>query len=150
MREIKFRAWVHDIDGMVYPEVLVLKNGKPLCLKVEANNVLITEERLKDSTKVSISQKPSKLVEADWELMQFTGLSDKNGKEIYEGDILEWEGVLDMEHNPKRTLVEWSDETFFDGQDIDYCQGYVFEEDPTRAVVVGNKFENPELLKVKP
>lgn len=79
-------------------------------------------------------------------LMQFTGLRDKYGKEIYEGDILRVEGI----DNEARVT-----EVVFDGGCF-YCQHTPTEFKETvafhlmfsdnRAIVVGNIYENPELL----
>ena len=85
-------------------------------------------------------------------IMQFTGLKDKNGKEIYEGDILEHI----VKHNPKqmgktfRNTVE-----YFNGNICGWrirnksfhfklTENWLFNQEPE---VIGNIHENPELLK---
>ena len=71
----------------------------------------------------------------DCELMQYTGLKDKNGKEIYEGDIVNWttEDVNDV--------VRFKDGTFMIG---DVCS---FNVSVSNLEVIGNIYENPDLLK---
>ena len=73
-------------------------------------------------------------------LMQFTGLHDKNGKEIYEGDLLGGDGYKTLE-------VYWVAPTFAVANvedEYDHSQGI-----PTYLEVIGNRFENPELLTNK-
>lgn len=82
-------------------------------------------------------------------LMQFTGLHDKNGKEIYEGDMVkhfESEGYGVVKFLSCSFMVEWI------GQDCysDLLGWYNFKRGaaskPEDYEVIGNVFENPELL----
>ena len=81
----------------------------------------------------------------DYELMQFTGLLDKNGKEIYEGDICKmgWEG-----HEIIAPMI-WNSEKAQFGLDatVDFESPEHIKDVPTRPEVIGNIYENPELLK---
>lgn len=79
-------------------------------------------------------------------LMQYTGLKDKNGKEIYEGDILE--------SDTRFTKVVWHEQMgMWDCSFIKYKKGKTDVEDlephfwKLRCTVVGNIYENKELLK---
>lgn len=76
-------------------------------------------------------------------VMQFTGLRDKNGKEIYEGDILQ-----DGEY-PYRHLIAWDNEavrfvTVLNGNESNGLEQSWIDEIQKR--VIGNIYENPELL----
>ena len=83
--------------------------------------------------------------------MQFTGLKDKNGKEIYEGDIIkinkDWKNSLDITR--KCCLVMFYNGGFMFGRskyNAEFMNTYLWIVSQY-CEVVGNVFENPELLK---
>jgi uncharacterized phage protein (TIGR01671 family) len=69
-------------------------------------------------------------------LMQYTGLKDKNGKEIYEGDI-----VKPFLRDDKLEVVKIHDAI--------YCEPFHYYDSPEDFEVIGNIYENPELLESK-
>ena len=76
------------------------------------------------------------------ELMQYTGLKDKNGVLIYESDIVN-------QHGNYKAVVEFWNGSFGckinQGQWLEFSQNCLFD----KAIVIGNIHENPELLKTK-
>lgn len=142
-REIKFRAWDKKENKLYYPNNC--QNRKDYntyyCGDLEVSLYTI-EELSKDD---------------DFVLMQFTGLQDKNGVDIYEGDIIcddkyntwEWRGIVKFSHGVFG--AEWL--TNIESQSMVGSWGQkhnlrTFDDDILeRKVIIGNVFENPELLK---
>lgn len=139
-REIKFRAWNKKDKVMV--DVAAMNFG-PSGLWSLIEDADDAELQLEDN----------------YELMQYTGLKDKNGREIYEGDIVSFGSVWNNSDN------EDIDEEFHIGV-VEYDPNYAVynvncEESGERHFmfmdvvnydgfgVIGNIFENPELLEAK-
>lgn len=127
MREIKFRVWNPTTSRMIYDTDSV-NLGSGTILEIEKGKVYAEYQ---DEVKRWVLTN----------LMQFTGLLDKNGKEIYEGDIVQ-------DYFGTKFEVVW-DEFMFNLKD--YYDGSA--DYPTVAFaegvfkIIGNIYENPELLE---
>lgn len=122
MREIKFRAF--------------LKKEKCICkvLAVELNRGLdgTLQVEYPDGAKITLNLRSV-------ELMQYTGNKDKNGKEIYEGDIVKtFEEPFFVFYSPEHFCYLLKD-----------VDGYLETMKSYRTQVLGNIYENPELLEGK-
>ena len=70
--------------------------------------------------------------------MQSTGLLDQDGVEIFEGDILEMDFKV---AGDTRHCVYWSYDT------ARFCPELIMQSYTDNAVVIGNSYENPELIE---
>lgn len=122
MREIKFRAWDEDSKFMVEPDFI--NNNGYACFSNWRGTAILSKD-----------------------VMQCTGLKDKNGKEIYEGDIC-------LVHDLEKEVVEVifrKDTASFEG----FLRGIKTFKNPHIELfgsyyeIIGNIYENPELLESK-
>jgi len=79
-----------------------------------------------------------------YEIMQYTGLKDKNGKEIYEGDILKLQPEEGM-------IVEVVNRPELNGYGVIDKEGWQGQlSNKSNHEIIGNIYENPDLLQPKP
>lgn len=74
-----------------------------------------------------------------WEIMQYIGVKDKRGREIYEGDIVDY-SISDTQHSTG--VVRWDDVRlcfFFDGDYKGIIDNYYLKQ----CEIIGNCFEDP-------
>lgn len=131
MREIKFRAWDKENNEMVYQNKLIY-NGK-YKFYVDKYGMVLTKVKV-----FNIYED----VQAD--IMQYTGLKDKNGKEMYEGDIVERTFLNLIERDKFIGTIKYYEGTYNIDNDKEACS--VFHEIDTFEVI-GNIYENKELLE---
>lgn len=129
---LQFRAWDKVFKEMVQVNALVLDEQ---VVKVTYKNGNVAKEDMKE-----------------YELMQSTGLFDKEGTEVFEGDIIAIE-VEEIEtpinakifQNNKIGMLMFH--VFEDNEDVPMVE--LLEENSVAFAVIGNIYENPELLEVE-
>ena len=123
VREIKFRAWNKEHSIMFGVD--------------EIRRDYLSE----DARQIAF-------IRNDCDLMQYTGLRDKNGKEIYEGDITN-HGIIRFGDNYMTETIG------FYLEDIEWCNRggkkhhdtHTLFANTTKFEVIGNIYENPELVE---
>lgn len=91
---------------------------------------------------------------SECELMQYAGFKDKNGNDVYEGDIID---IHQTVNGQNLFIITFQDlkvmPTYLWGDNYEYdileLLDYYCHPDEIEIEVVGNIYENPELLKVK-
>lgn len=145
-REIKFRAWDKKYNIMLEPEAF------------NRNDVWIGGDggvyEIEEWSSYSGGGKIENDVSDQYVLMQYTGLKDRNGKEIYEGDILKGyngiDGYPESKHviqyfQPDCRFISIFANDFAGGKwdDRNESMGLVWVE----CEVIGNIYDNPDLLE---
>lgn len=141
MNKIKFRAWSYSEKRMLDWKELLFSNDRWNLVAALTGEGFATTDG-----------KPS------LQAMQFTGVLDKNGKEIYDGDILK---ISDDYSNELLAIVEFNNINYpeIHGWNLVKCTSKKFDYPKNRAIdyyygvgpepyheVIGNIYENPELM----
>lgn len=135
MRPIKFRAWDPDAKKMFYNCVV----GGSVVIAEHGGSVVDGDfEPRYFTTNNAI---------AGFKVMQFTGLTDKNGKEIYEGDVVSVEyGRGKVIFHAGCFMIEWIDDPEAN-MELLSMRNAKFGHAREDLELLGNIYENPELLK---
>lgn len=124
MRKIKFRVW--DKKQKVMRDVISINFLKKNVILLHPRGHIIRR------------------IDEECVLMQYTGLKDKNGREIYEGDIVKATTYYGTSFQSNILgKVIFKEGAFM----IETERGYTLLDEAKFIKVIGNVFENPELLK---
>ena len=136
MRDIKFKIYFKDEEGFM---------TKPITIEDLLHEDWIDFEN--EEGTLSLPLKDFRFFygkNENYEIMQYTGLKDKNGKEIYEGDVVkvftnkEWRiGIIIYEHSGFTIDVT-------NNKELEYGRTSIIEN---LTEVIGNIYDNPELLE---
>ena len=122
MREIKFRAWHKEKKIM----------GEVLGIDILHKEIFFSNEDVDCYEHTDFK---------DIELMQYTGLKDKNNKEIYEGDIVKFlNGIFEVIWCNEKASFMLKNKEYKEFLNFIYENNNVME-------IVGNIYKNPELIK---
>nr|DAX61769.1 MAG TPA: YopX protein [Caudoviricetes sp.] len=126
---IKFRAWHRELGRMMSIKNMWFQDSR--IEELELNDAIMNDY---------ITVSPDEI-----ELMQSTGLKDKNGKEIFEGDILKSNKyITSVFYERGAYCVKFSrtPNTTVTMNVISFIEKY-------KTKIIGNIYENPELLEVE-
>jgi uncharacterized phage protein (TIGR01671 family) len=141
MREIKFRAWLRSKKEMLHWRVMTaLPFNQAFHQK---GNHIIYDCIERNNVSVSLGEE-----EAEITMMQFTGMKDRDKNDIYEGDVLQPE----YSRRSRKMEVVWNNDDACYDVHVHYPNGMVQVERLFKNMnhnIIGNKYENPDLLEVE-
>ena len=130
-REIEFYGRRLDNGGWLYGDLMHDDQGGCYIYPLDAENLYVQNKVDPDT------------------VGQFTGLCDKHGVKIFEGDIVRWN------KDQKLYVVEFRSGMFY--ASVEPCNPHIYGgfplwflcEDEQHCEIVGNRYDNPELLATK-
>ena len=136
MRKIKFRVW--DVFRKVFAkQITTFKFDR------DGNiNLIVYLDKVNKTREIN---ELKKIYTNEFEVLYYTGLKDKNGKEIYEGDIVEYKTKFYDRLKEHKTIIKWEDDLEHNGFGEPFAMGYIFRGFDIE--IIGNIYENPELIK---
>nr|WP_289038236.1 YopX family protein [uncultured Allobacillus sp.] len=137
MREIKFRVWDKIIPKSIDEAELNKPSGDIVDWDIVRNSSYFIDA-----------------LNGKYPLMQYTGLKDKNGTEIYEGDVITYPDATNVGEGDwwefvNKGIVKYDEHSisyYFTKRDSVDMEDIDFDE----IEVIGNIYENPELLEGEP
>lgn len=137
-RVIKFRAWQED--EIIYFNSVSLMHSYEKRYKLEAYDTSENGGLLHDDFIDKEYNEPT--------LMQFTGLTDRNGKEIYEGDIIKIKNKIISRVIYANGIFGWSKtEKLLNQEDKTFVNFHSLYSYLEEIEVIGNIYEHPLLLE---
>lgn len=135
----KFRAWIKTEKRMIETDDL-------LDIDYEYNEVQTQEVYFVNG--LPDDRDLERFSFEDVILMQSTGLKDKNGKEIFEGDIVQFEDCYEVSDflYINTGIIEWCQGGFHVTNRDSVLMGDLLDGDSLDVTIIGNIYENKELL----
>lgn len=151
-RQIKFRTWDKNCQSFIGPvnilgdqKYVVLPENWPWENYCETVNLSTSAATLEEAAK-----QRNEYARKNWIVQQFTGLLDKNGVEIYEGDVVSFEAgepnKNDQGFYKSKAEVEFKNGAFWPRPIKQECEDPWYDYELKNIEIIGNIFQNQELL----